>query len=68
MKINPILGAGFESFWLGDHIKPSNWAGWAFIPNEAHNAYLDTYLNLGLAGLFLLLGWFIVIYQRRAGT
>ncbi|HEX3627774.1 MAG TPA: O-antigen ligase family protein [Verrucomicrobiae bacterium] len=64
VKINPILGAGYESFWLGDHIKQSFWPGWAFIPNEAHNAYLDTYLNLGLAGLFFLLGWFFVIYQK----
>lgn len=64
MQANPILGAGFDSFWLGDRIKPSSWPGWAFIPNEAHNAYLETYVNLGLAGLFLLLGWFVVIYQR----
>src|ERR1700733_2914435 len=64
VKINPILGSGYESFWLGDHITQSFWSGWAFIPNEAHNAYLDTYLNLGLAGLFLLLGWFCVIYQK----
>jgi exopolysaccharide production protein ExoQ len=64
VKINPILGFGFESFWLGDHIKQSYWPGWCFVPNEAHNAYLDTYLDLGLAGLFLLLGWFAVVYQR----
>jgi exopolysaccharide production protein ExoQ len=64
VKINPILGTGFESFWLGEHIQQSFWPGWAFTPNEAHNAYLDTYLNLGLAGLFLLLGWFFVIYRK----
>lgn len=64
VKINPILGSGYESFWLGEHIQQSFWRGWAFVPNEAHNAYLDTYLNLGLAGLFLLLGWFFVIYRK----
>ncbi|HEV2454143.1 MAG TPA: O-antigen ligase family protein [Verrucomicrobiae bacterium] len=64
VKIDPILGSGYESFWLGEHIKQSFWPGWAFVPNEAHNAYLDTYLNLGLAGLFLLLGWFLVIYLK----
>ncbi|HEV2327263.1 MAG TPA: O-antigen ligase family protein [Verrucomicrobiae bacterium] len=64
VDINPILGSGYESFWLGEHIKQSFWPGWSFVPNEAHNAYLDTYLNLGLAGLFLLLGWFIVIYLK----
>jgi exopolysaccharide production protein ExoQ len=64
VNINPILGSGYESFWLGEHIQPSFWPGWSFVPNEAHNAYLDTYLNLGLAGLFLLLGWFLVIYRK----
>jgi O-antigen ligase len=66
MKINPILGAGYESFWLGDHIKPENWArvGFSFVPNEAHNCYLETYLNLGLAGLALLIGWFIETFQK----
>jgi O-antigen ligase len=64
VKINPILGSGFESFWLGDHITQSFWSGWAFIPNEAHNCYLETYLNLGLIGLFLLVVWMIVIYWK----
>jgi exopolysaccharide production protein ExoQ len=63
MKINPILGAGFESFWLGDNLKII-WAKWWWHPNQAHNAYLETYLNLGLAGLFLLIGWFIATYQK----
>jgi exopolysaccharide production protein ExoQ len=64
VEINPILGSGYESFWLGDHIKQSFWPEFDFVPNEAHNSYLDTYLNLGLAGLFLLLGWFLVIYLK----
>jgi exopolysaccharide production protein ExoQ len=61
---NPILGAGFESYWTGDHIKPVFWPGWSFIPNEAHNGYLETYLNLGAVGLFFLLGLFVVTYRR----
>lgn len=66
MKVNPILGAGYESFWLGDHINPANWRriGFSFVPNEAHNCYLETYLNLGLLGLALLIGWFIATYQK----
>lgn len=63
MQTNPIFGFGFESFWLGDHLKPL-WAKWWWHPNEAHNAYLETYLNLGLVGLFLLLGWFVASYQK----
>jgi exopolysaccharide production protein ExoQ len=63
IQINPILGTGFESFWLGDRLKPL-YAKWWWHPNEAHNAYLETYLNLGLVGLFLLLGWFFVTYRK----
>ena len=63
MQNNPVLGVGFESFWLGDRLKPL-WAKWWWHPNEAHNNYLETYLNLGLVGLFLLIGWFIATYRK----
>lgn len=63
IKINPILGAGYESFWLGDRLKIL-WAKWWWHPNEAHNCYLETYLNLGLIGLALLLGWFFATYRK----
>ena len=32
--------------------------------NEAHNGYLETYLNLGLVGLFLLAGLFIATFWK----
>jgi O-antigen ligase len=50
---SPLLGAGFESFWLGpraDYLWDKFW--WR--PNQAHNGYLETYLNLGLVGLMFL--------------
>jgi hypothetical protein len=31
--------------------------------NEAHNGYLEVYLNLGVIGLFLLLGFLIASYR-----
>lgn len=52
---NPFLGAGFESFWLGDRLK-NMWAEFYFKPNQAHNGYIEVYLNLGVIGLFLLGG------------
>jgi O-antigen ligase len=57
MAENPILGFGFESFWTGDRreIALERW----FQHTQAHNGYLETYLNLGLVGLLLLLGWFL---------
>ena len=50
---DPLIGTGFGSFWLAaDSIKLSeNWA-----LTEAHNGYLETYLNSGLIGVALLVG------------
>ena len=39
---NPLFGAGFESFWLGDRLK-SMWAEFYFKPNQAHNGYIEVY-------------------------
>lgn len=50
---NPILGTGFESFWLGPRLE-SLWNTYWWRPNEAHNGYLEIYLNLGWLGLALL--------------
>jgi O-antigen ligase len=61
--INPILGAGFESFWVGDRLERI-WADYWWHPNQAHNGYLETYLNLGLLGLFLLIAAIVGSYAR----
>lgn len=53
LHTNQIFGVGFESFWLGDRLKQL-WAEHWWHPTEAHNGYLETYLNLGLVGLFML--------------
>ena len=63
IHINPFLGAGFESFWLGDRLK-TMWAKWSWHPNQAHNGYLETYLNLGLVGVFLLVGLFLATFWK----
>ncbi len=64
MDTNPILGTGFESFWLGE--KPEQWLKglFFFIPNEAHNGYLETYLTLGLVGVFLMVGLFVATFFK----
>jgi exopolysaccharide production protein ExoQ len=61
--INPVLGAGFESFWLGERMERI-WEKYKFRPNQAHNGYLETYLNLGLIGLFLLVTLLIATYAK----
>jgi exopolysaccharide production protein ExoQ len=54
MANNPVLGAGFESFWLGDRIKLL-WEKYGPLI-QAHNGYLEIYLNLGIIGLAILIG------------
>ena len=57
MVRNPIVGFGYESFWLGARRQymADNWG----IAGQAHNGYLDMYLNLGLMGLFFVLSWIV---------
>lgn len=63
MHTNPILGVGYESFWLGPRLQ---WfwqnAGLGHI-NEAHNGYLEVYLELGLTGCTLLAGFLLARYR-----
>ena len=52
--INPLLGVGYNTFWFGERLK--RW--WEMEPNtlpiQAHNGYIEVYLNLGLIGLCLI--------------
>jgi exopolysaccharide production protein ExoQ len=50
---NPLIGAGYYSFWLGDRIERLS-ADYFYSLNEAHDTYLETYLNSGLIGVALL--------------
>lgn len=62
MHTNPLVGAGYESFWLGPRLQKV-WQ--VFGPlNESHNGYLEVYLNLGLIGVTLLLGFLITSYRN----
>jgi exopolysaccharide production protein ExoQ len=63
MNTNPLVGTGYESFWLGPRLLYV-WQH-AFVgANEAHNGYLEIYLNLGLIGGFLLGGFLISGYRK----
>ncbi len=62
---NPILGAGFESFWLGPRLDIL-WAKWWWKPNQAHNGYIETYLNLGGVGVVLLAGLIISTFRKSS--
>ncbi len=63
MSPSPLFGAGFESFWLGPRLKKL-WSIYVWHPNEAHNGYIEVYLNLGWMGLSLL-GFVLITGYRR---
>jgi O-antigen ligase len=63
LHTNPIFGVGFESFWLGNRLVLLS-EGRPWQPNEAHNGYLEIYLNLGLVGLLMLIGLFIATFRK----
>jgi O-antigen ligase len=51
---DPLFGVGYYSFWLGERVARLS-AIYCFLLNEAHDTYLETYLNSGLIGVALLL-------------
>ena len=61
---NPIVGAGFESFFLGDRRDKIAAFYRKWRPGGAHNGYLSIYLNLGLIGLSLLIVLLIATFWK----
>ncbi len=62
LTVNPILGAGYESFWLGERLQKVWATNWEH-PNQAHNGYLEVYLDLGWLGLTMLAIVIVWAYQ-----
>jgi O-antigen ligase len=62
MHTNPLVGTGYETFWLGPRLQEV----WRTMPGiaESHNGYLEVYLNLGIIGLFLIVGLLIASYRN----
>jgi exopolysaccharide production protein ExoQ len=61
---NPIVGAGFESFWLGPRLEKvyANLSDYMHV-NEAHNGYIEVYLNLGWVGVCLIVAIIVSGYR-----
>jgi len=69
---NQLVGAGFSSFWLGPRLEEmiAN-VTHTWVPNQAHNGYLEVFANLGwvgvgLLGLVIFWGYFSVVDAWRA--
>jgi O-antigen ligase len=68
---NPVCGAGFENFWIGPGVRLFQRQllelGWypslVEALNEAHNGYIETYLNLGWIGLILIIAILLAGYR-----
>jgi len=54
--VNPIIGTGFMSFWTGERMDQA-WRLLGAGINQAHNGYMEQYLNLGYIGV----GFIVVI-------
>jgi exopolysaccharide production protein ExoQ len=64
---NPLLGTGFESFWLGPRLERI-WNLYWFHPQQAHNGYLEIFLNLGWVGVVLLIIVIATAYRTAFGS
>jgi exopolysaccharide production protein ExoQ len=60
---NPIIGEGFESFWLGQRLLDIERCIDQGL-NQAHNGYIEVYLNLGWMGVILLAILLITAFRR----
>jgi O-antigen ligase len=60
---SPIFGTGFESFWLGSRTQKI-WEEFRWQPTQAHNGYVEIYINLGIVGLMILLGLIVVTFRK----
>jgi exopolysaccharide production protein ExoQ len=61
--VNPLIGAGYYNFWGGSAAFKVNQEMGMIIPN-AHNGYIDVYLDGGIIGLVLLF-FLLVAYGLR---
>ncbi len=68
ISVNPIIGIGYQAFWVPESRNILFlYKSFVWLPNEAHNGYLDIYLQLGFVGLSLvvmmLIKYFISFFK-----
>jgi exopolysaccharide production protein ExoQ len=64
VPINPVLGTGYQTFWVGPR---KSWV-WDRLEGDdvmsAHNGYLQIYLDLGVIGVVLLCMFLIATFRN----
>jgi len=60
---DPLIGSGYESYWLGDRVNALK-ERYVFNLNQAHNGYLEMYLNLGWIGLCSFIMFIVSTYKN----
>src|SRR5580704_8367133 len=64
LHTNPLIGTGFETFWLGSRLEFMLHALVNLPINEAHNGWIEVYLNLGWVGLCFMALLIVTGYKR----
>jgi O-antigen ligase len=64
LHTNPLIGTGFETFWLGWRLEFMLNALVNLPINEAHNGWIEVYLNLGWMGLCFTALLILAGYRR----
>jgi exopolysaccharide production protein ExoQ len=68
VPVNRLVGAGYESFWLGDRLERIFARFPDMLISEAHNGYLEIFLSLGGIGVLLLAGIMISGYRAASAA
>jgi O-antigen ligase len=60
---NPLFGVGYGGFWIG-RLANIPWNTHTWVLGQAHSGYVDTFLQLGLAGWCVLAGIILTTHRR----
>jgi exopolysaccharide production protein ExoQ len=63
MRGNMLFGTGYGAFWIGKRLDVL-WQRHWWMPNMAHNGYLEIYLELGVVGIVILAGFLCAAFKR----
>jgi O-antigen ligase len=68
VPVSRLVGAGYESFWLGQRLHQLLMRFPDMAITEAHNGYVEIFVNLGWVGVSLLAGIMISGYRATSAA